>query len=110
MFARRTLGRYHQKGRVIRRLVSLHYTLDDMLAEADRRANLARTNIVVEHTNRCEINFFLSTLLTVAKRELLIPVLQATLTMHSFDSRHPSGWSQQCYTASEYFLTFAVVQ
>ena len=55
MFARRTSGRYQKQGRVIRHLVSLRYTLDNMLAEADRRANIARTNTAVKHTNECEI-------------------------------------------------------
>ena len=55
MFAHRTSGQYQKQGRVIRRLVSLCYTLDDMLAEADQRANITCTNTVVNHTNECKI-------------------------------------------------------
>ena len=48
-------GYFHSKGRLIRRLVSLYDMADDMLAEADRRANAANTGITVNHTNECVV-------------------------------------------------------
>ncbi|KAG9310370.1 hypothetical protein JVU11DRAFT_9503 [Chiua virens] len=41
---------FRYKGRLIRRLVSLHDSVNDMLAEADRRAHVANANIV-NHTD-----------------------------------------------------------
>ena len=40
---------------MIKRLVSLYDALDDMLAEADRRAHTARTGDVVTHTDECVV-------------------------------------------------------
>ncbi|KAG6371324.1 hypothetical protein JVT61DRAFT_9617, partial [Boletus reticuloceps] len=45
-------GNFRYKGRVIRRLVSVHNTVDDMLAEADRRAHVANTGITANHTDQ----------------------------------------------------------
>ena len=44
-------GYFHSKGHLIRCLVSLYEMADDMLMEADRRANAADTGVVVNHTN-----------------------------------------------------------
>lgn len=49
----RAPGNFHYKDRVIRRLVSLHNTVDDMLAEADRRAHLTHTHVTINHTDEC---------------------------------------------------------
>ena len=46
-------GYFHSKGHLIRRLVSLYDMADDMLAEADRRANATDTGVVVNHTDKC---------------------------------------------------------
>ena len=46
-------GYFHSKGRLIRCLVSLYDMADDMVVEADRRANAADTGVVVNHTNDC---------------------------------------------------------
>ena len=42
---------FHHKGRVIRRLVALHHGVNDMLAEADRRAHDANTGVTVNYTH-----------------------------------------------------------
>ena len=41
------------KGRLIKRLVSFDDTVDDMLAEADRRAHAASVGVTINHTNQC---------------------------------------------------------
>lgn len=48
----RSPGTFHCKGCVIRHLVSHQNTVDDMLAEADRRARVTDTGIAVNHTDQ----------------------------------------------------------